>query len=235
MGPKIKLIIAEDNLDAQEIMIRFIHPLKDFEVIGVAENGENLVELVANKKPHLIIADINMPKLNGIDAISACIKIQPELRVIFTTAYPEYAVDAFDLNAIDYVVKPIKKERLYVALEKVKKLILSSYIKRSILTIKMDRVSYFIHLSSIICIEKANRKTIIHTIDQTYETNESLESISEKLADQFFRSHRSFIVNLDYISHITLEGDSYFAHFRNYPHYAHVSKLRVNDLLESIS
>lgn len=222
-------------MDAQEIMIRFIHPLKDFEVIGVAENGESLVNLVANKKPHLIIADINMPELNGIDAISACLKMQPELRVIFTTAYPEYAVDAFDLSAIDYVVKPIKKERLYVALEKVKKLILSSHIKRSILTIKMDRVSYFIHFSSIICIEKANRKTIIHTIDLTYETNESLESIFEKLADQFFRSHRSFIVNLDYISHITLEGDSYFAHFRNYTHYAHVSKLRINDLLESIS
>ncbi|MFV8828222.1 LytR/AlgR family response regulator transcription factor [Alkalihalobacterium sp. APHAB7] len=237
MDPKIKVVIAEDHIDAQEIIASFIEPLKTFEVIGIVDNGESLLELNFNRKPNLIIADINMPKLNGIEAISSCLKVNPDLKFIYTTAYDDYAVKAFDLNAVDYVMKPIKQDRLYIALERVSALLLnqSQVGKKEILTIKRDSTSYFIHFSKIVCIEKENRKTIIHTEDQKYETNESLDSMFKRLNDHFFRTHRSFIVNVNYISHIVLEGETYFAYFRNYPHYAHVSKRRINELYKTLS
>jgi two-component system LytT family response regulator len=233
----IKVIIAEDNIDAQQIIIGFIEPLIPFEVIGIAQDGEELLELNINLNPDLILADINMPKLNGIEAVRSCIKMNPNLKFIFTTAYDEYAVKAFDLNAVDYVVKPINKERLYIALDKAKRLLLTNEPKeqKQILAIKMDRIYYFIPFIEIIYIEKMSRKTMIHTVGKKYETNETLDNIFKKLNHSFFRTHRSFIVNINYISHITLEGETYFAHFRNDSHYAYVSKLRINDLLKVFS
>ncbi|MDC3417590.1 LytR/AlgR family response regulator transcription factor [Aquibacillus salsiterrae] len=234
----INVIIAEDNPDAQEIISSFLKPLDDFTVTGIVDNGESLIDTVANKsETQLIIVDIDMPKIDGITAVESCLKINPHLKVIFTTAYDQFAVKAFDLNALDYVLKPIKKDRLYIALQRVKSSIPNQedHLKQNLLTIKMDRISYFIPLYKIIFIEKDSRKTIIHTKEQHYETNEPLDSIFRKLDNHFFRTHRSFIINTTYLSHITFEGETYFAHFRNYPNYAHVSKLRINELYNKLT
>lgn len=237
MDSTIKVIIAEDTVEAQETMVSFLKPLKNFEMIGIVDNRESLLEINLNTKPNLIITDIHMLKLDGIETIESCLKVNPELKVIFTTAHDQYAVKAFDLNVADYVLKPIKKERLYLALEKVRILLGNDrkVEQKPILMIQMDRASFFIKHSDIIYVEKENRKTVIHTIEQRFETNESLDSILTKLPANFFRTHRSFIVNLESISHITVEGETYIAHFRNYPHYAHISKLRINELHKELS
>ncbi|MBB6451787.1 two-component system LytT family response regulator [Salirhabdus euzebyi] len=237
MNQKIKVVIAEDNTAAQEILMSFIEPLDRFELVGVVNHAEKLLELTANIKPDLIIADINMSQQNGIDVIRSCLEINPTLKFIFTSASKEHAVKAFDLNAVDYMLKPLKKERLYVALERAKNLLVNTnqLVNNPILTIKMDRTSYFIHFFNIIFIEKADRKTIIHTFDQQYETNDSLDYIFQKLDSRFYRTHRSFIANTTLISHITLEGETYFVHFRNYPNHAHLSKLQKNQLIKAIS
>lgn len=236
LDSKIRVIIAEDNPDAQEILAGFMEPLNAFEVIAIVDNGEHLLELNFKKKPNLIIADINMPLLNGIEAYRLCKKVNPELNCIFTTGYQQYAVSAFDLNAVDYVMKPIKKERLYRSLEKAKSLINNNKKskQKKILSIQINRDYYFIPFKKIIFIEKVDRKTRIHTKEETYETNESLDRISSKLDSDFFRTHRSFIVNVYCISHITLEGETYLAHLREYPHFVHVSKLRVKELYKEI-
>ncbi|WP_186580379.1 LytR/AlgR family response regulator transcription factor [Aquibacillus kalidii] len=238
IGSRIKVVIAEDNSEAQDILMSFIEPIDTFEIIGIADDGESLLNLNMELSPDLIIADIDMPKLNGVEAISACLKMNPALKIIFTTAYDKYAVKAFDLAAVDYVMKPVKKERLYVALDKVKSASESTNKQqnsKNIITIKMDRISYFIHLKNIIFIERENRKTIIHTHNQKYETNESLNTLLDQLDKRFFRTHRSFIVNIHAISHLSLEGETYFAHFKNYPDYAHVSKLQKNELMRELS
>ncbi|MCZ0703087.1 two-component system LytT family response regulator [Natronobacillus azotifigens] len=236
MDSKIKLVIADDNLDAQEIMSTFILPIEFLELIDVVDNGASLLEVTINRKPDLILADINIPKLNVVKAVSSCLEVNPNVKFIFLTAYQEYAVDVFELNAVDYLIKPIKKERLYSALEKARRMILDPIQQaKKILTIQMNRNSYFIHFHSIICIERANRKTVIHTLEEIYETNESLDSISKRLNSDFYRTHRSFIVNVYSISHISLEGETYLAHLKNYPHHVHVSKRRIKDLYKEIS
>ncbi|QOR68156.1 response regulator transcription factor [Cytobacillus suaedae] len=237
MDNKIRVIIAEAHVEAQRIIVSLLQPLEAFEVISITDNGESLIDLNANYKPQLIIADIDMPKLNGIEAIKSCLKVNPELKFLFTTAYNKFAVVAFDLNAVDYIVKPIKRDRLYVALEKAKKIIIphQQEEEKKNLSIQMDRTTYFIPFSEVFFIERYNRKSIIHTLEQSYNTNESLNSIFKKLSQSFFRTHRSFIVNLNHISHITVEGETYYAHFRNHTHYAHISKLRINELHNKLS
>lgn len=237
LDSKIKIVIADDHEEAVEIIEAFVQSLNGFEVVGTTSSGDGLLDLCMNLSPHLVITDIHMPNGNGIEAIESCLKINPDLKVIFTTAFHQYAVNAFELNAVDYVMKPIKKERLYLALEKAKGILQKheQQEKKRILTIKMDRVSYFIPFDRIIFFEVKNRKTIIHTINKQYETNESLDQIFSQLDDRFFRSHRSFIVSLNYISHITFEKETYFVHFRDYPEYAHASKLQKNKLVEKLS
>lgn len=237
MNNKIRVIIAEAHVEAHDIIVSFLEPLEAFEVISITDNGESLIDLNANYKPQLIIADIDMPKLNGIEAIKSCLKVNPELKFLFTTAFNEFAVVAFDLNAVDYIVKPINRDRLYIALEKAKNVIIPHQLKeeRKNLSIQMDRTTYFIPFSEVSFIERYNRKSIIHTIEKSYKTNESLNSIFKKLGQSFFRTHRSFIVNLNHISHITVEGETYYAHFRNHPHFAHISKLRINELHNKLS
>ena len=76
---------------------------------------------------------------------------------------------------------------------------------------------------------------MIHTIDQKYETNESLEGLFKRLDQNFYRAHRSFIINIYHISHLTIDGETYAAHFNNYNQIAYVSKLRVNTLMEKLT
>ncbi|SEN84578.1 two component transcriptional regulator, LytTR family [Mesobacillus persicus] len=237
MNSKIKVAIAEGHPGAKECFATFIEPLESFEIVGFADNGESLLDLNSKLKPDIIIADMNMTLIIGKEAIAACLVVNPHLKFIFTSAHSEYAVHAFDLNAVDYVIKPIKKERLYIALEKAKMAISKQNLagKKKILTLQINRDSHFIHFSKIIYIEKANRKTIVHTLDKKYETNESLDSISKRLNSDFFRTHRAFIVNLYYISQITTEGEGYLAYLEDHPHFVHISKLRIKELYKEIS
>jgi len=117
---KINLIIADDNEDSVEILDYFIEQLPEFEVISTCKDGEQLVQEVMAKSPDLLLVDINMPTINGVDAIKKCLRIKPNLNFIFITGYDEFAVKAFELSALDYIVKPIEKTRLYMALERAK-------------------------------------------------------------------------------------------------------------------
>lgn len=235
---KIKIVIAEDNNDFRNLLQFFLKPLKNFEVIGVANDGLELVDLNFTLKPDLLLIDIHMPNLNGINAYKECVKTNPKAKCIFITAYDKFALEAFELNALDYIVKPFEKKRLYLALERANEIIEretpiikndnSIHLKR--LLVKFDGTLFVISLNSIIFIEKVNRKTYVHTKEQIYETYETLEAIKGNLDEHFFASHRSYIINLKHISQIKNEGETYFAFFRDYLKYAYVSKLKVQGL-----
>ncbi len=234
---KIKLILAEDYINFQFVLKEFIEPLNAFEIVGIAEDGEQLIEMISNEQPDLILADIQMPKLTGVEAINMCLKTCPHLQFIFITGFEEFAIQAFELDAVDYLVKPIDKDRLYVALERAKKRISlkQRYQQRPVLSVIVDRTSYFIPFKDIIFIEKIGRKTQIHTTAKRFETNESLDQIFRKLNDSFFKSHRSYIINLDYVSHLSYEGETNFVHFRDCQEIAYVSKLQKNELIQALT
>ncbi|WP_237758475.1 LytR/AlgR family response regulator transcription factor [Priestia aryabhattai] len=162
---KINLIIADDNEDSVEILDYFIEQLPEFEVISICKDGEQLVQEVMAKSPDLLLVDINMPTINGVDAIKKCLRIKPNLNFIFITGYDEFAVKAFELSALDYIVKPIEKTRLYMALERAKNSIGSDknqskkpgeQLKR--LPVKFNGSTYYIPIDQIIFIEKSGKK-----------------------------------------------------------------------------
>lgn len=114
----IKVVIADDHEPSRKIIRRFLEPIDQLCIVGEASNGEELIKKIADNNPNLVLVDINMPKLNGLHAIKECIKLNPQLKVIFITGHVEYAVEAFDISAVDYIVKPIERNRLIVAIDK---------------------------------------------------------------------------------------------------------------------
>jgi two-component system, LytTR family, response regulator len=228
MQRKIDVIIADDNQQSRTILRRFTELHKDFEIIEEASNGEELVQKVLKEKPQLVLLDINMPHLNGIEAIKACLQGVPNLQFIFITGYDEFAVEAFSISALDYIIKPVEVERLFTALNKAKYAINVKEIDRiPRLNIKYRKSTFYIPINEILFIEKQGRKSIVHTRTKTIETYETLGNLSEGLDATFFQSHRSNIINLMEVSEIKSSGETYLVYFVNYDKPAYISKQKI--------
>ncbi|PLR81368.1 LytR/AlgR family response regulator transcription factor [Bacillus sp. V33-4] len=234
---QFSIVIADDDATAREILNHYIELVPDFRIIGEAPNGTELIPLVLTKKPDIIIVDIDMPGLNGLDAVKSLKELFPSLAVIFTTGHTEFAVDAFDISATDYVIKPIDTTRFFKALEKAKKLVqmqkdvstMTNDSKKT-LTVRTMNAHLYLPVDDILFVEKEGRKTVIYTGYDRFETNESLQELEVRLQPVFFKTHRSFLVNLEKIIKIEVMGESYIAHFSNFNKTAHISKLKIQEV-----
>ncbi|TYS67152.1 response regulator transcription factor [Sutcliffiella horikoshii] len=237
----INVVIVDDNQDSLEILNFFIGELKEFQIIDTCQSGEQLIDSVMKNKVDLVIADINMPEKNGLDAIKECLEFSPDLKFIFVTGYNEFAVEAFAISAVDYIVKPIEKIRLYKALERAKAQLLTEVAEteqkkhNKRLSVRSNSSFYYIPFGDIIFIEKSGKKCIIYTTNQAIETYENISDIYKQLDQNFYRTHRSYIVNLRMLSHITPKNETYFAYFSNHEKYAHISKLKINEVQELLA
>lgn len=158
------------------------------------------------------------------------------MQVIFITGHDEYALEAFGVNAIDYIVKPIERGRLYSALERAAAFAKqtgtvppSAPVKKDLMIKQRNQYS-FIPLDEIIFIERADRKSVIHMVNQKIELNEALTDLEEILDSRFVGSHRSYIINLQYLTKIEAAGQTYHAYFKNYEETAKVSKNKLAEL-----
>lgn len=240
---RYRVIIADDHEEARRLLRKFITLIQPcFEVIAEAGDGEELVEKVMIEKPDLVLCDIEMPKLKGVDAIKQCQQLIPNLCYIFTTAHDDFAVEAFNINALDYILKPIQKDRLYQALEKAKTRLKYSEMvdtelpkqTRKKIPIKFNRSLFYVVIEDILFIEKEDRKAILHTTENTYPSMESLEEFKTLLPENFVLSHRSFIINLSHVSYIQTVGKSYMVYFHNYDKPAQISKQNISGIQKKI-
>jgi two-component system, LytTR family, response regulator len=242
MNP-IKILLIDDNQDSLEIIQYFLDDLPGYQLVGICMNGDQLVEEVMFKKPDLVLTDINMPIKNGVDAIKDCLSFFPSIKFIFITGYDEYALEAFQLNAVDYIVKPVEKNRFYKALQKATQLINFEKMHNAIdlknqntkkLPLRDQNCIRYIPFQDIYFIEKIGKKCMVYSKNEIFETNETIGRILERLDDTFFPSHRGFIINLKKISHITPQNETYLVYFKNYEKQASISKLKINEVRERL-
>ncbi|MGM7723071.1 LytTR family DNA-binding domain-containing protein [uncultured Metabacillus sp.] len=205
---KIKVMIAEDERLTREDLAFLIQQEEEFILCPSAENGQQLIELYEQYKPDLVILDINMPSLSGIEAAKQLRKLsngKSKPYLIFTTAYDEYAVEAFNLEAVDYLLKPYDVERFREALSRVQKQMVQPERKNSNSSkLLIDNGEKVVVLTpqSIYYAVRSERLVDIHTDKGLIQTKMTLQELEEKLPPAFFRSHRSYLVNLDYIDEI---------------------------------
>ena len=202
-----KTVIIDDERLAREEVKRALKSYSEFEVIGEASHVDEAKILVEHLKPDILFLDIHMPGKSGFDLLEE-LTVVPE--VVFTTAYDQYAVKAFELNALDYLVKPLREERFAKTIEKVKQeLTEKEKVKPDTLPmhrkifIKDGENCHFIPLSEIHFIESLDNYARLYFGDQKAMIKRSLNLLEEKLDPTvFFRTNRSQIINTQYIKEI---------------------------------
>lgn len=232
----LTVVIADDDVSSRTILRHFIQLYSGFYLVGEASNGDELIEVVLKEKPDIVLVDIDMPKLNGIEAVKSCKEFSPSLQVIFTTGHDEFALQAFNISATDYLIKPIERIRLLSALEKAKRLL--EYSKLTIdkpsqdqkITVKSYNTMLYLLLDDILFIEIEARKTVIHTANKQFETTETMQDFSDKLPGYFYKTHRSFLVNLKKIRRIESSGETFLAFFSGTNKQAYISKLKIQEV-----
>ncbi|MCY6957247.1 LytR/AlgR family response regulator transcription factor [Clostridium brassicae] len=224
----LKVLICDDEFGMRTVLRKAVEKIDGFKIVGEAEDGEDVIELVEETRPNIVFLDIEMPKQSGVECAKKIADIDPKIIIIFATGYNEYMSEAFELYAFDYIVKPFKLERIYQTLQKIKdinKLKEEQSINKIIrhekgldkILIKNKEGLSFVDIKDIIMIQREDRSTVIYTIDNNYVTSEALSSLEEKLdKTQFFRSHKSYIINLSMIQKIYPYGRwTYIAKLRN--------------------
>lgn len=202
----MKVLIIDDERSAREEVKRALAAYPLFEVVGEAQNAEEARAEIAHKKPELIFLDIRMPGESGFELLASLAEV-PE--VIFTTAFDQYAVKAFEINALDYLMKPIREERFALAIARLTEKRKSKDAKKEILNanrtifIKDGERCHFVKLSEVYLIESMDNYARLYFGDQKAFLKTSLNQLTEKLDEAvFFRISRTHVVNLNYIKEI---------------------------------
>lgn len=218
----INSIIVDDEMPAREELKYLLEDIEEVNVVGEAANGIEALRMNKELKPDLIFLDIQMPQINGIEVVEKIMQEENIPIIIFVTAYDEFAVKAFEVNAVDYLLKPVQDNRLYKSINKVLELyqedkeVYNSRIEKMISEIqnksstRMNRISVIkldkiipLNLDEIIYATIEGRDTIIYSLKGKFDYKETLTELYNMLnTKKFFRCHRSYIVNIDYIKEI---------------------------------
>ena len=198
----MKALIIDDERLARVELRKLLAPHANVVVVGEADCADSAFEQISNLQPDLLFLDIEMPGKTGFDLLQQ-LDATPE--VIFTTAYDAYALRAFDVSALDYLVKPIRPERLAMALERASRALIgrsSADASRRIFVKDRDRC-WFISLSDVTVFESVGNYTRLYFGAENALVLRSLNYLEKRLpAQQFFRSSRKYIVNTDHIESI---------------------------------
>jgi two-component system LytT family response regulator len=248
MESTLKAIIIEDEELGRELIKNYLKDQEDIEIVAECENGFEGIKAIQDLKPDLVFLDIQMPKLNGFEMLEI-LDEKPE--IIFTTAYNQYAIQAFELNAIDYLLKPFSKDRLMGALEKAKNRIrtqqpqtkkiqnlaqhtLEDIIER--IVVKSNNKISVIPVEKIRYLEAQDDYVMIYTFEGKHLKQATMKYFEEHLDPKdFMRVHRSYIIRLDQVVQLEPYGkDSYVAKLKDGPA-VKISKSGFKNLKEKLN
>ena len=197
----MKAIIVDDEPKAIELLKSYLTHFNSIELVATFRNGLKAFEYVSKEPVDLILLDINMPHISGISLS----KMLPEkIKVIFTTAYSEYAVESYEIQAVDYLVKPISLERFTKSISRVLSL-KTTIIKKEneVVFVKSGFETFKLDKAAILYLEKEGNYMNYHCRNQSVLARETIQEAFEKLPDNFIQTHKSFIVNLENVTSFT--------------------------------
>ncbi len=209
----VRVMIAEDNEDQRKILKYYLRSHPEFKIVAELDNGKKVLKMIEKLYPDVVFLDIDLPGINGIEVVKALQKREYSPLVVFFTSYPQYAVQGFEYDALDYLVKPVTQERLDKTIEKIneklhesKPLMISKAKKDHLqyLTIQIDKHSYVVNVNEIIYISVQDGTVFIKLKNNMgtvkYRSIKKLES--DLNPRQFVRVHRKYLVNVDKIEEI---------------------------------
>jgi two-component system LytT family response regulator len=192
----IRALIVDDERLARNRLVRLLRRREDVEIAGAAADGEEALALIAKTQPELVFLDIKMPGLSGFDVIAAAGERMPH--VIFTTAFDEHALRAFEVHALDYLLKPFDEERLFASLDRAAALLRSARVPRlETIVVRAPGRIVFLSWNEVEWIEAAGNYVYVHAGKEKHLLRATLKQMEARLdARRFTRVHRSAIVNV---------------------------------------
>lgn len=216
---EIRILIADDDPGMRAVMRRLAEKAEGYALVGEAENGERLIELYEETRPDVVLMDVEMPGMTGIECAKIIQDRNPRTVLVFATAHEQYMRSAFEVYAFDYLVKPFRLERAMNTLSLIRDRLTAqpprpepvrpaSSAAAGRLMLKHREGLSFIDIPSILLIQREDRASVLYLADGgRYVTSDPLSELEERLPDSmFFRSHKSYIVNLNYIDSISPYG-----------------------------
>jgi two-component system response regulator AlgR len=214
----IKVLIVDDEQLARDRLARMVTGFADYEVVGEAANGIDAVQQAAALQPEVVLLDIRMPGMDGLEAARHFVEIEEPPAVIFCTAYEEHAVEAFDLQAVGYLLKPVRKENLEGALGKAQRVNkaqlaaladdanprrshISARTRRGIELIPVDEVRYFQADQKYVTVRHCEGEIIV---------DETLRDLEDEFGNQFVRVHRNALVAVRHIVGLDRSSDGHY-------------------------
>lgn len=201
-------LVVDDNIIALTVLKKLISMAPDLTIVGECFDAVEAYQLLQQTEVELVFLDIEMPGMSGIELVKSMGEKRP--MVIFTTSSMDYAAEAFDLNVVDFLIKPITPARFLLAVEKAKRILMTKSLavvdkEDEFVFIRDSNVVRRIKVSDILYMEARGDYVRINIADHTYSIHSSLKSVEEKLSkNTFVRVHRSFIINISKID--TIEG-----------------------------
>lgn len=212
----LKVLIVDDEKYIRNELRYFLEKYDDIEICGECSEGKEALKMVELLKPDIVFLDIHLQGMNGMIAARKMMEADRRPNIVFATAYDKYAIQGFELNAIDYILKPFLEERVRVTIERIRKrielecteskpieLVLNEHVNLDKLCVIKNDKMILIDIGEIQYIQSTNKVITVHTINDVYNCNYSLKELEDRLIKmKFIRTYKSYIVNVDFIDEI---------------------------------
>lgn len=241
----MKIVIVDDEAPARARLRRLIEEIAGHEVVGEAANGSEALLQAEQQHPDVLLLDIRMPGIDGLEAARHLAALENPPAVVFTTAYGDHALDAFSAHAIDYLLKPIRKERLEEALSRVRKLNraqravlaggntpsarshICARVRGDLQLVPLDDVRYFLADQKYVTVRHGGGALLIE---------ESLKSLEQEFGSRFVRVHRNALVALAHVSALTRDAQGLVrVQLRGVPEALEVSRRHLRALRKTLA
>lgn len=209
MEQSIRTLIVDDELYSRDELKHLLEAFPEIHIVGEAESGESALLKALQLQPDVVFLDVEMPKLNGMSTARAFMELKKPPLVVFATAYPEFAAEAFRYETVDYLLKPYDEELLAETVNRIIKIIrtakeLDSGKPAGKLAIEADGEIFYIEPKDILYIYRDEKWTKLITKTSEFETKTPLKDLETRLLTYgFFRIHKGFLVNLEYVTKLT--------------------------------
>lgn len=240
----MKILIVDDEQPARDRLNRMIESLPNCEVVAQASNGKEALAMATSTEPDIVLMDIRMPGMDGIQAARHLSELTQPPAVIFTTAYADHALEAFETHAVDYLLKPVKKERLQAAIEAATKpnkaqalqtnqhlgdieprQHICARVRGSLVLVPIDDIYFF----------NADQKyvTVCHTGGEVL-IEDALKALEVEFGDRFYRIHRNALISLARVNGLKAENDGHQVSFHGIDSTLEVSRRHLSGVRKII-
>ena len=237
----MRVLIVDDEPPARERLRSMLGEVGEFEVVGEAGNGEQAIDLVDKLTPDVVLLDVRMPGIDGLEVARHLATLPEPPAVIFTTAFDEYALQAFDSEAVAYLLKPIRAEKLRAALTKAARLTRPQLQQvaaaarepthRLHIGVRGRDGLKLIPIEDVFYFHADQKYTTVKHLKGEDLIEDSLKTLEEEFAASFVRIHRNAVVNTRYLERIARDASGqHFVHLRGLPDALEVSRRMAGDL-----